>query len=383
MKLNYKSFLFLFMTFAMTGIFASCSEDENLPNGGVPMINYIRVTDPDASDSLLTMAGQGKMIAIMGQNLKDARSVWVNDRQAPLIPTYITNTTIITKVPSIIPSVISNKMKIIFSNGDSLLHDFVVDIGEPEADYMISEFVNTGDVATIRGNYFYEPLTVTFTGGVTGEVVLVEDDKIEVTVPEGAEPGPITVTTNFGEVTSNFWFRDNRNVIANFEDTDFEGWWHGPDFIVSSDPKIPAVDNKFLRIDRELAAWGWFEIWVGNGGTILESTKNIPAEAFSNPKNYTMKFEINTLGSLTGAELRMYIGPDMGGERNNINYNWKPNIDTNGSWQTVAISFEEILKANTTLKYDPTGYGVSFHFSGPLAVHANFGLDNIRVVPNE
>ena len=372
----------MFMAFVLAGIVTSCSEDD-LPNDGKPMIKYIRVTDPEASDSLLVTAGQGKMIAIMGENLQDARELWINDRKAPLIPTFITNTTIITKVPSLIPSEITNVMKIVFANGDVLLHDFIVDIGEPVISRMVSEYVNSGEVATIRGDFFYEPLTVTFTGGVTGEIVSLEDDLIEVTVPEGAEPGPITVTTNFGETVSDFWFRDNRNIIAGFEETDFSGWWHGKDYIVSSDPQIPAINNKFLRIDKELAEWGWFEMWVGNGGTILEATKNIPAEAISNPKNYSMKFEINTLEPLTGAEVRMYMGPDMGGERGSIYYTWKPNIDTKRQWETVSIPFEEFVKANTTLKYDPNGYQVSFHFSGPLAVNAKFGLDNIRVVPNE
>ena len=38
-----------------------------------------------------------------------------------------------------------------------------------------AEFVNEGEVATISGNFFYEPLTVTFTGGVGGKQVSVTD----------------------------------------------------------------------------------------------------------------------------------------------------------------------------------------------------------------
>lgn len=381
MKPNYKSVLFLLMAFAMAGTFTSCSDDEDL-QFGTRMIEYIRVTAPESSDSLIVAAGQGSMVAIIGKNLQDARELWVNDRKASLTPTLITNTSIITRIPSLIPMDITNKMKIVFADGDSLIHNFVVDISEPLISHMVSEYVVTGDVATIRGNYFYEPLTVTFTGGVTGEIVSVEDEIIEVIVPEGAEPGPITVTTNFGETESDFWFRDNRNIIADFENTDFAGWWHGKDYIVASDPAIPAISDKFIRINKELAAWAWFEMWVGNGGTILQDTQDIPAEAFAEPGDYSLKFEINTLEPLTGANLRMYMGPDMPGERGEIFYLWEPNVDTGGEWQTVAIPFEEFLEANTTLEYDPNGYQVSFHFSGPNAVHANFGLDNIRVVPN-
>lgn len=385
MKIKYKSLLFLFIAFAMAGIFTACSEDdENGPNGGTPMINYIRVTNPDASDSLIAKAGQGAMIAIVGQNLDGAREIWFNDLRGSLSPTFITNTSIITRVPADIPTDISNQMKIIFANGDSLIHDFVVDISEPVITGMLSEYVNTGDVATIFGNYFYEPVTVTFTGGVEGEVVSVSEssDAIEVRVPEGAEPGPITVTTNFGETASDLWFRDNRNIIASFDGTT-SGLWHGPDYIKGSDPEIQNINDNFLRFNKELAAGAWSEFYVGpNNSDVAKETKNIPAEAFANPAGYVLKFEINTLAPLSGAAIKLYMGTgDMGNERNSTFYTWKPNIETKGQWETVSIPFEEFYAANKEFPYSPDGYGVSFWFHDGAAVNANFAIDNMRVVP--
>lgn len=385
MKSKYKSLLFLFIAFAMAGIFSACSEDdENGPNGGKPMIEYIRVTRPEASDSLIAKAGQGAMIAIVGQNLQNAREIWFNDLRGTLSPTFITNTSIITRVPADIPTDITNQMKIVFANGDTLMHNFVVDISEPVVTGMMSEYVNTGDVATILGNYFYEPVRVTFTGGAEGEVVSVSEDAnaIEVRVPEGAEPGPITVTTNFGETESDFWFRDNRNIIASFDGT-LEGLWHGPAFVKASDPDIDNINGKFIRVNRALGPWGWFEMYVGpTNSDVAKETKNIPQAAFANPSDYVLKFEVNTLAPLTGAEIRMYMGPgDMGSARNNTYYIWKPNVSTAGKWETVSIPFEEFYKANKEFAYSPDGYGVSFHFIGPLAVNANFAIDNMRVVP--
>jgi hypothetical protein len=383
MKLKYTSWLFLFIALAVTGIFTSCEQNEDLPNGGKPMVSYIRVTSPASSDSLLAKAGQGQMLAIIGQNLQDAREIWFNNRPAALTPTFITNTSIITRVPTEIPTQINNKMKIIFANGDSLLHDFTVDISEPVISGMASEYVNEGEIATINGNYFYAPLTVTFTGGVKGNIVKVEDGVLQVAVPAGAQPGPITISTNFGETESDFWFRDNRNLIASFDGTT-AGLWTGPDFIKASDPLIPTINGKFMRVNKTMSAYPYAEIYVGpvNSDVALE-TKNIPAKAFTNPKDYVLKFEINTLASLTGAELRMYMGTgDMGADRNNIYYNWKPNIDTKGEWQTVSIPFEDFYLANKSFPYSAAGYGVSFYFHGPLPVKGDFALDNMRVVPN-
>ncbi|RNI29657.1 hypothetical protein EFA69_08855 [Rufibacter immobilis] len=390
MKFQLKTILFLFIALATTGIFTACSEDDDLPNGGKPMISYIRVTRPASSDSLITKAGQGAMIAIVGQNLQNTREIWFNDQAAFLTPTLITNTTIITRVPSNIPLDIADKMKIVFANGEVLEHNFVVDISEPRIDRMQSEYVNVGDVATIVGDYFYEPLTVTFVGGAEAEIVSISADykTLQVRVPEGAQPGPITVSSNFGESESNFWFRDNRNIIASFDvpgiTESTSGLWHGPAFIKDNDPSITSIDGKYLRIIQNLGEWAWFETYVGpSDSKAAVETKNIPADAFTNPGKYSLKFEINTLADLTGAHYRMHMGPKMADERGSIFYNWQVNnINTGGTWQTITIPWEDFWKANGSFSYDANGYGVSFHFSGPNAVNANFALDNMRVVPN-
>jgi hypothetical protein len=383
MKVNFKTLLFLFLAFAMSGVFTACSEDDDLSNGGKPMISYIRVTKPTASDSLIVKAGQGKMVAIVGDNLANVRELWFNDQPASLNPSYITNTTIITRIPAQIPTTINNKLRMVFANGEELLHDFTVDISKPRIDRMMSEYVNTGENAIIVGDFFYEPLKVTFTGGVQGEIVSIKDFKtLEVKVPQGAQPGPITITSNFGETESVFWFRDNRNLIATF-DAGTSGLWHGPNFIKESDATVKPINGKFLRIDNNLGAWAWYETYVGEQSSVAATeNKNIPADAFANPAKYSLKFEINTQESLTGAWYRMYMGPDMAGKRGDVYYNWQPNLHTEGKWQTVTIPWEDFWKANKEFAYNANGYGVSMHFSGPNAVKAKFAIDNMRVVPN-
>jgi hypothetical protein len=329
-------------------------------------------------------AGQGATIAIIGENLQNARELWINDQQAALSPTFITSTSIITRVPTMIPQEITNKMRIVFANGSEIVHDFQVDISEPQIDRMLSEYVNTGEVATIVGNFFYDPIKVTFTGGVEGEIVSIKDfNTIEVRVPQGAQPGPITISSNFGESESNFWFRDNRNIIADYEDTDFGGWWHGKDFVKSSDDKVQPLNGKFLRTDKE-STGGWFEYWVGEG-TVKQKTKNIPQDAFANPSKYSLKFEMNTVAPLVSNDARIFFGTGGPGDRDKAFYTWKPNIDTKNKWETISIPFEDIYVANNkggnVFTYNANGYAVSFHIAGP-SVKAQFGLDNVRVVPN-
>jgi hypothetical protein len=380
MKSIYKYLFSLLSATIVAGLFTACSDDDS---AGKPMVTYVRVTDPASSDSLLVAGGQGQMIAIIGQNLETVRELWFNDLQASLNPNFITSTTVITRVPTQIPLDITNELKMVFANGDSIIHNFEVEISEPAVDRMKNEWVAVGEEAVIYGDYFYAPLTVTFTGDVQAEIVSLEDQEIHVTVPEGAQSGPVTVSTNFGVTKSNFWFRDDRNLFGNFEGPTYYGWWHGPNFIKADDPVIQPVNEKFLRVKTNLSAGAWYEFFVGEGYDIANETAKIPDDAILNPEDYSLKFELNTLETLAGAKIQMYVGNAMGSERNNLRYIWEPNLDTADEWQTVSIPFNLIIDANPNIAVNPAGYGISFWFwQSTVAVKADFALDNMRVVPN-
>ena len=115
MKAINKFLLVFLLSIGVASIFISCDKDDD--DSGTPSISYVRITRPQSSDSLLVGAGQGQLIAIVGNNLQDAIEVWFNDKQARLTPTYITNTSILVSVPNPIPATITNKMKIVFKNG--------------------------------------------------------------------------------------------------------------------------------------------------------------------------------------------------------------------------------------------------------------------------
>ena len=359
------------------GIFISC--DKNNDESGTPSVSYVRITRPQSSDSLLIGAGQGRLIAIVGNNLQDAVEVWFNDRQATLTPTYITNTSILVTVPNPIPKDITNKLKIVFKNGFILLHDFVVQISEPYVASMVSEFVNDGDVATIRGDFFYEPLTVTFTGGLTGTIVSVTDQAIQVKVPAGVQPGRITVKTNFGETKSSFWFRDSRN---HFIDSDpYEGWWNST-YVVSSpgpgDP--PKISGNYIRFKKQIGSWSWNELAGGPASAMPLHSKNIPDAAILKAEDYYLKFEVNTVKPYNGNLVKINLA--LLAEDNDA-YKWNPPYDTKGQWQTVVIPLEEIFASyHVRPTVSSAGYWCRLlmgHAPGDL--DADICYDNFRVVP--
>ncbi len=368
----------LLLLTALVGFFSSC-EKEKLPNNGEPRIRYIRITDPEAADSLLVGAGQGNLIAIVGENLQTAKEIWFNDQQAFLTPTYITNTTILVSVPSPIPIEITNKMRIIFGNGKELIHDFTVEISEPLITGMKCEFVAEGGMAVIRGDYFYAPVKVTFTGGVEGQIADLEDNLLNVVVPAGAEPGPVTVTTNFGETVSDFWFRDNRNIFISSDP--HIGWWGGG-FVVT-DPGIgdpPAINGNYIRVNQQLNNWGWVEAAGGPPDAMGELSRNIPDEAILKPEDFFLKFEVNTRKPYDNHNIRFNVG--LAGGFYNDQYIWAPPFDTRGEWQTVAIPFEEIAESyGQPLTVSPDGYYTRILLHGPGDLDCDISFDNFRVVP--
>lgn len=399
MKASYKNIMLLFIALAMPGLFVSCSDDE-LPNNGKPMISYVRVNAPEASDSLITSAGQGSMVTIVGENLQGARELWFNDRQASLVPTYITNTTIVTRIPSRIPMEINNEMKIIFSNGDSLSYAFVVAINKPVITRMEREYAPAGDTTTIRGNYFYKPLAVSFSGGVVAEIISVEDEVIEVVVPEGAERGPITITSNFGKTESKFWYLDNRNVILNYDDLTAAGSWRsGPiateNGLDGNYLKLYGALNANQRVEDNFTSQFW-------GHTRYPEERNLVE---GDPKNYVLKFEARIV-NWYGSYLNICWGPwsnDGNGEVwGNLNGRgiWAPwevkntNFSTNGKWITVSIPISEMKYRHEQdggdnvwipdIEFDPKVSGtLSFWLIATPEADGSpveINIDNVRIV---
>lgn len=379
MKSISKIFLTFTVVFSATVLFCSCSKEENK----IPVIDYIRVTNPESSDSLLVAAGQGQLIAIMGKNLGEAQTVFFNDQQARITPTYVSNHTILVSVPSEIPLEIDNQLKIIFRNGFELNHAFEVTISKPSVASMDCEFVNEGEIATIRGNFFYSPVTVTLADGKEVELASVEDKAIQFIVPEGAAEGPITVTTNFGETESNFWFRDNRNVVIASDP--FEGW-NGVNFVVDNpgpnDP--PKINGNYIRVTGTIGEWSWNEVATGPADAMPSYSKNIPDDAILNPEKYNLKFEVNTLKPYNASVIRFNFGIYDTDEQDNTNYAWNPPFDTKGKWRTVTIPFENLADSYAhPIRVNPAGYWTRVIIQGPGTLDADICFDTFRIVPKE
>ena len=378
MKKIFRSIVLLTMAFAMVSLYTSCNQKDAIPNNGQPVISYVRITDPASKDSLLVGAYQGNLIAIIGQNLQNTTEIWFNDQKAVLTPTYITPTSIFVSIPAPIPVVITNKMKLVFANGQTLLYDFKVQISEPTVSSLDCEYVLPGQVGTLRGDYFYPPLTITFTGGAKAEIVLIKDKIVTFKVPASAQPGPITVTTNFGVTKSNFWFNDNRNIFLSSDP--FTGWWN-KDYVVTNPGPLdpPSINGNYIRVKKAIGGWNWVEVAGGPADAMGPISKNIPDAAILKPSDYNLKFEVNTMKPYTANVLKINVGLL---EQNNDAYKWLPPYDTKGQWQTVIIPFDDIVASyGKPLVVSPNGYWTRLLFHGGGDLDCDISFDNFRIVP--
>ena len=391
MKTIYKYILFIAIAAIAAMVNFSCdkSEDET------PYILYVRIPTPAQKDSLLIAATQGQLIAIMGGNLQNTREVWFNDQKAIVNQGWITNKSVMVYVPSEVPDEVTNQLKLVFANGNSLFHDFRVSISKPIVTNMYCEYVLEGDNAIINGNYFYPPVSVTFPGGIVvssegGAVSINEENTVlTVKVPEGAtEAGQLIVSTNFGATESNFWFLDNRNIFQGFgfdENTSDPEKPYGElgtndGAIVDSpgegDP--PLINGSYMRMIFNESTW-WKQLFCNwNFGL-----GNIPNDAILNPKNYNYKFEVCTTNPYNGSGLKIWLTDMATQNLDNFFFEWKPPFDSKGEWCTMVIPLDDIAASlgNFWPGVQSDGYFCGVVYAGSTRLDCDMSFDNFRIVP--
>jgi len=388
-------------------LFHACQKDEK-GGGAIPVINYIRITDPLKSDSLVTHAFMGSTIAIMGQNLQDVNEIWFNNQKAFVNFSFVTGSTIIVTIPNVIPSVVTNKLLLINSNKtDTLKYSFGVDVPPPFLSGMLCEYVADGATAVIQGNFFIDdpssPLKVFFPGNLEGTITDVTINQIKVTVPSGVGVGTIQVKSLYGSTRSTFYFRDDRNIILDYNTRTTAGSWRGG--TIKSDAN--SLKGNYMMLKGQLDDNVGSEDFTGGGfvSELWSDANGRPQANFftGSPADYLFKFEAN-VKVWTGAYLNICFGPwasSVSPYQNQLYWSdvnarglWKAwegtstgSFTTDG-WITVTIPMSDIKfnKDFGTMAFDPTKAGsLTFWMKGPSATSGaksdiEIYFDNVRIV---
>ena len=419
--------LFLLSALALTSaVFTGCKDepDKYEVSGGVPTIRYIRPLGTESADSILTGAYMDNSICIVGSNLRSIVKMLFNDQPAQLIPSLITDNTMIVTVPGQIPGEVFNKIFMINNANDTTTYDFKVLVPAPSINSMSNEWAKAGEQAVIYGNYFVDdpntPLTLTINGT---KIAMDEFDitHITFTVPEGLTEGPVVVNSVYGQKKASFNFHDTRGMLFNdwgsYDAGDLSTGltnhgWHNQK-IVSDEYSL---DGSYLLLgdcDVEDGTWAdgnlSFEYWPGDwDGTFTGANSRLSdLVSFANFANMALKFEVNIPSSNPWTNLSMqciFSGDDQVTlpTANNTFFNgtdyprglWTPwsqtgSYDTGGKWVTVTLPL-------STFKYKNDGTPASvpleaknftgltlFIWSGVQSgstCHPIIRIDNIRAV---
>jgi hypothetical protein len=176
----------------------SCKKQEDT---SPPTIEKLRLT---LKDSIITGAGSGNTVAIIGTHLGSTQKVFFNDYSALVNPSYVQEGVVLIQVPKDAPyRNTTNKIKLVTLYGEAL-KDFTIIQPEPTITSFAPQAGNAGDIVTVIGKDL-DNVKKVFIGSDTTPVKLVAggtDTQLKFIVPANNPAGQITIVTTGGETKS-------------------------------------------------------------------------------------------------------------------------------------------------------------------------------------
>ena len=412
--------------------FASC---EDYPDAfeladGVPTVQYVRYADRDV---LIEQAYMGEVVCFVGENLCSVRELFFNDQKAVLNTSFMTANTLVAAVPGNLPKVKTDKVYMITKGQDTLTVDFKVMMPAPQIKSMSCEFQQPGTDVTVYGNYFAEPMTITFEDGAGPAVTSFKSismTEVTFTIPTDAKPGKIKIETESGLARSPFSYYDFCDgLITDFDGTTDivpQGWNFSGQYLTEGGIMGNYVELKSATAMSPDGAWNEdfkIDFWCGNWNGDPMSVTSGPGTPicyvvdFTDFKNMALKFELFIPSSnpwKAGAMQLIFCSADKA-----ANDSWQNNtfvhssagdpagldlcrglyrpwettgeFHTNDQWITVTVPFSEFTWNSdgtagkvplekpedfATFVIWPWSGGVNGEECTPI-----FRIDNIRAVP--
>ena len=411
--------------------FASC---EDYPDAfelaeGVPTVDYVRYADRDV---LIEQAYMGEVVCFVGQNLCSVRELFFNDQKAVLNTSFITENTLVAAVPGNLPKEKTDKVYMITKGQDTVSVDFKVMLPAPQIKSMSCEFQQPGTDVTIYGNYFVEPMTITFEDGNGATVTSFKNvsmTEVTFTIPENAKPGKVRIQTESGLARSPFSYYDFcGGLITDFDGTTDivpQGWNFSGTYSSEGGILGNYVELKSAAAMTPDGAWNEdfkIDFWAGNWNGDPMSITSGPGTPicniidFTDFKNMALKFELFIPSSnpwMAGAMQLIFCSSDRA-----ANDSWQNNtfvhssatdggldlcrglyrpweatgsFDTGDKWITVTVPFSEFTYNSdgtagavplekpedfATFVIWPWSGGVNGAECTPV-----FRIDNLRAVP--
>jgi hypothetical protein len=353
---------------------SSCKKEDVSSCGGTPGIMTVSATT--SRSTAVTTGNLADWVIIQGSNFCSVSSVTFNDVEADLKDAYITSNEITLQVPRVVPKNVTNTITVTTPGGTATTK-YTVAVPPLAVASMTNEYALAGEKVAIVGQNF-DLYGVT---PATGKVLLnstpvaitkATADSVYFIVPAGVATGAVVKLTgaNGFEKEAAFRYKDDRNILFGYDKNG--SLWGGTDFITSA-ATPGAISGPYIRVNQSIAAWAWTEISANNNIVI-------PKDVLTNPGNYLLKFEVNTLKPFTTNVLRVAIDGDPGGNPPVNTYQWHPTtpFSTKGKWNTRSANLSEFI---TKPDLSKATHEVRVIIFGDGALDADMSFDNFRIVP--
>lgn len=303
--------------------FTACEDepDKFKLTDGSPEVKYIRIaadtstyksqgTTINYSDLNATEAYMEATLCLVGNNLTSIKEMYFNDQKAVLNTSYITDHTLFVSVPSDIPNLVTDKIYMVNKDGDTTTYDFHVIVPAPTVSSLSYEYAPAGSEVTLNGDYFVNdpnvPLSITVGNNKTPvtEIKSISKTAVSFIMPEGADEGPVTVTSIYGTTRSTFHYQDSRGMLFDFDGKTGLGnhGWHNRTILSDE----TSITGNFVQLGDGNATMtedgGWddanfsFEYWPGSWNSPVDypdDGKKLTSLAdFSDWTDMALKFEM-------------------------------------------------------------------------------------------
>ena len=335
--------LALLLAIGSSTTLTSCNDDDE---GGQPVIECVRLTDPEKADSTFSVGNLGQMILIEGRNLSHAMNIYINNQDCYFNANYNTDTHIIMNIPSDLivygqDNSLPMEIRVETTHGIAI-YPFHVIAGAPVIDFYKADMplnsegipeMQPGQIVELHGSLFHEIQSIYVAGLDT--VKLADCPRWEVndscTVTFATMPATIPAQ---GVI-----------VMECFAGTAYCGFSKSPMkpelYSVSPDMPIPGqtvtLIGKYLSDLTAINLGGEIDIDIDDvkvSDEMDKATFIMPAQLPTTEASGTIR--LRTLGGV--AELPFYrydwILEDFDGHGTNQNWNW--GTDTRGAWWDAA-----------------------------------------------
>lgn len=140
-----------------------------------------------------------------------------NEVPANFNPSFGTDKALLFRVPGLAP--LGENMIRIGTEGGETSFPFRVTLKAPEVSTFFPKSANEGQIVSILGKNFFEPLEVLFFDSIPGTIVFAAEDSLAIEVPAGVEKGRIKVKANGGNSFTSEVFFSTTDILVN----DFDG----------------------------------------------------------------------------------------------------------------------------------------------------------------